>query len=170
MRRPDTYQSEFVPVDTLSPWPRNYKTHGNDQVSVLGGSLRNFGQFKNIVIWRDYIIAGHGLVEAAKSNGYDEVEVKRLPDDWTETQVEAVLVADNESSRLAEDDSEQLADLLQSIRMHDEELLGFTGWGSDELDELLKSFNFEPVGEDEQGMLSELKKVTCPMCNHEFAS
>lgn len=136
-KRPNTYNSEFVRLDTLKPWPRNYKTHGERQLSVLGSSLRNLGQFKNVVVWRDYIVAGHGLIEAAQHDGYDEVEVKRLPDGWTETQVEAVLVADNESSRLADDDTEQLADLLESIRREDAALLDSVGWDSDELDELL---------------------------------
>jgi ParB-like chromosome segregation protein Spo0J len=90
MTRPDTYESEFIAIADLKPWPRNYKDHGDNQVKVLGNSLRNFGQFKNIIVWKDFIIGGHGLVDAARSNGYDEVEVKRLPHDWTESQVEAV--------------------------------------------------------------------------------
>ena len=87
------YPSEVVDIDSLRPSPRNYKIHDDRQVGVLGRGLADFGQFKNVVIWRgpgdtvDFIVAGHGLIEAAKVRGWKRIEVKRLPSTWSETMV-----------------------------------------------------------------------------------
>ena len=143
------YPSEIVEIDSLKPWATNYNQHDDRQLSYMRGSLRDFGQFKNVVAWGDYIVAGHGLVEAAKGRGWKRIEVKRLPADWTETQVESVLIADNRLAQLSTPDETKLADMLQRVRMENATLLDSVGYNTDEIDAMLRVIaqEGEPAGE-----------------------
>lgn len=132
------YPSEIVDIDSIRPWPTNYNDHPDQQLQYLRGSLRDFGQVKNVIIWGDYIVAGHGLVEAAKGRGWRRIEVKRLPAEWSETQVEAVLIADNRLAQLSTANDEKLADMLQRVRQENSTLLDSVGYNSDEVDTMLR--------------------------------
>lgn len=136
------YPSEVVDIDSLKPWPTNYVIHGQEQTSIIATSLETFGQFKNIVTWRGYIVAGHGLVEAARDQGWRRVEVKRLPDDWDETTVEGVLVADNRTAELSTKNETLLGNMLQRIRQSGPEaLLPATGYSSAQVDSKLRALS-----------------------------
>lgn len=110
-------QNRVVPLDKLTPHPRNYRGHPEGQVSKLVASLARFGQGRSIVIQDGpegyLIVAGHGIVEAAKKLKYTELRADILPADWTPEQVEGYLVADNLHSQDAEDDTTMLAAILQ---------------------------------------------------------
>lgn len=132
-----------VPLDALRPHPRNYRQHPDSQVGRLAASLARFGQVRSIVVQegadgRYLIVAGHGLAEAAKREGLTELHADVIPAHWTPEQVEGYLVADNESSREAEDDLAALAAMLDEQRnagYHLESL----GFNDDELAGLLES-------------------------------
>lgn len=180
------YPSEIVDIETLRPWPRNYKIHGDDQKKAVGRSLSDFGQFKNVVVWRgpnddfDFIVAGHGLVESAKSKGWQRVDVKRLPSTWSIIQVEAALVADNRLAELSQTDEEKLANLLQSIRQENARMLEPTGFDSEQVDELLRGLAAmgEPGAggemdapefkEYDESVENEVEMLTCPHCVETF--
>ena len=150
------YPSEIVDIDSIRPWPTNYNDHPDQQLQYLRGSLRDFGQVKNVIIWGDYIVAGHGLVEAAKGRGWRRIEVKRLPANWSEIQVEAVLIADNRLAQLSTANDEKLADMLQRVRQENSTLLDSVGYNGDEVDTMLRNLvqDGEPPNYDEiwQGM------------------
>lgn len=167
------YPSEVVEIDSLKPWPTNYVIHGQEQTSVIANSLETFGQFKNIVTWRGYIVAGHGLVEAARAQGWQRVEVKRLPDDWDETTVEGVLVADNRTAELSTRNEERLADMLQRIRQSNKAgLIDATGYNTDSVDIMLKKLaqaGEPPVfREYTEEIANDVEMITCPHCGEEF--
>lgn len=134
-------RTELVPVISLHPWPRNYNQHGANQLGYLANSLTTFGQFKNIVIVERkgvrYVVAGHGLVEAAKQAGLSTLEAKVLPPDWSDEKVEALLVADNRLAQLATPDDQLLAELLDSIRVADDTLLESMGYDQAQIADLL---------------------------------
>ena len=104
-----------IALDKLEGWPRNYRRHPAEQVRRLVDSLERNGQRKAVVVQKktNRIIAGHGVVEAARSLGWKEVRC----DVWdvTDQQAEAFLVDDNELVRFAEDDEEVLAALLSDL-------------------------------------------------------
>jgi site-specific DNA-methyltransferase (adenine-specific) len=109
-------------IDTLSPHPRNYNQHPPEQIERLAASLRQFGQVRPIVVHGDTIVAGHGVYLAAQHLGYTSLRVTQLthlPDDWTEEQAMAYLVADNETRRGAEPDDAELAALLDELQQAD---------------------------------------------------
>ncbi len=136
------YPTNVVPIDSLQPWPSNYLVHGQDQLTSLAESLKNFGQAKNIVTWRGYIVAGHGLVEAAKLLGWTHIEVKELNFDLTETQVEAYLIADNRTAELSTKDESALANMLHRIRANGgDTLLPAVGYNSAQIDSKLRALS-----------------------------
>jgi len=107
-------QLQKIAISDLKPHPMNYNTHPENQLRELEKSLEQFDQFKNIVVCNNTIIAGHGLVEAAKRKGMTEIYAL-VRNDLTEDQQKALLVADNATPFLAIPDTEALEDLLKSI-------------------------------------------------------
>lgn len=103
-----------VKIEGLQPHPMNYNRHPDEQIQELEKSLEQFGQFKNIVVCQNTILAGHGLVEAAKRKGMTEIYAL-VRDDLAEDQQKALLIADNATPFLAMPDTEALEDLLKSI-------------------------------------------------------
>lgn len=114
-----------VAVADLTPHPENYRQHPEDQLQRLVASLQRNGQRKAVVVQKstNRIIAGHGVVEAARLLGWSEV----VADVWdcSDEQALAYLVDDNELSRWAEDDSEALNDLLAALSTTDYPALSY---------------------------------------------
>lgn len=103
-----------VRIADLEPHPANYNEHDDDQIGDLVASLDRFNQYKNIVTWRGYILAGHGLVEAAKRLGWEEIVVEDRPD-LSEADALALIAADNEIARKARADAVKLLDLVSQV-------------------------------------------------------
>jgi site-specific DNA-methyltransferase (adenine-specific) len=90
--------------------------------------LKQFGQRKPIVITADnVIVAGNGTVEAARFLGLTDVDVVRVPKDWSADQVKAFALADNRTAELAEWNPEVLSAQLLELGEagFDVEALGF---------------------------------------------
>lgn len=108
---------ETVPLAALRPHPGNYKRHPEGQVAEIAASIREHGVYRPVVIARDgTILAGHGVAEACRSLGMDEVDVVRLPIAADSVAASKVIVADNELPRLGESDNVALAALLTQIQ------------------------------------------------------
>ena len=109
--------NRIVALDNLIPHPDNYRQHPDEQVQKLVLSLQRFGQGRSIVIQdapgKQLIVAGHGIVEAAKLLDWPELRADILPADWTPEQIKGYLIADNHHAQGAIDDDEILARLLQ---------------------------------------------------------
>ena len=61
---------EILPIDTLTPYANNARTHSDDQIKKIQASLREFGFVNPVLIDANRgIIAGHGRIEAAKREG-----------------------------------------------------------------------------------------------------
>jgi DNA modification methylase len=119
-------------LSSLRPHPRNYRRHPEHQLAILRESLRVHGQQKPVVITPDgTILAGHGLVEAAKAEGWTEIACHVYDGPYPE----AFLAMDNRASDLAEDDEQALATLLRDLESQDQ--LSAAGWAEDDLGELL---------------------------------
>jgi site-specific DNA-methyltransferase (adenine-specific) len=118
---------EIVAVDSLELDPNNARRHDKKNLDAIAGSLREFGQRKPIVVWRDRVVAGNGTLVAARSLGWSEIAVARCPDDWDEQRVMAYALADNRSAELAEWDEQVLSDQLKQLELADwdVEALGF---------------------------------------------
>lgn len=137
-------KTETVPLASLKPHPRNYREHPEDQLKHIAESIKEHGFYRNIVVARDgTILAGHGVVAAARSVGIAEVPVIRLDVDANDPKALKLLAGDNEISRLAEVDDRNLVDMLKELKDLDE-LLG-TGFD----DQMLAAYAMVTRTQDE---------------------
>lgn len=141
--------SRLIDLTDYQPHPQNYKEHPDEQVMDLAGSLSEFGQLKNIVVWRNLIVAGHGLVLAAQRRGWTQLEAKVLPDDWPEHKVIAFLMADNELPKGAVDNVQALAALAEQIQREDEGLARLAAGGEAGLKRLIEQLDLQRRQEQE---------------------
>ncbi len=156
-----------VKLSDLVEAPFNYNRHPESQISELAKSLDRFDQFKNIVVWQGQVIAGNGLVMAARHAGWKSIHVL-VKDDLTEEQARSLCAADNALPMLSEPDGDALKALLEGI---DEP---FDVPGVDDawlesmdvvLDEdlTLDDAPGEGSGDDEGGNV-----ITCPKCGFSY--
>jgi hypothetical protein len=138
--RVEAHPAAMVLLSTLKSHPKNYRVHPEDQLQHIIASIKEHGLYRNIVVARDgTILAGHGVVAAAKKMGLAQVSVVKLDLDPDDPRALKLLAGDNEIGRLAEVDRKMLADLLGDLKGLDgDDLLG-TGYGILDLDRLVAS-------------------------------
>jgi len=133
-----TFETESVAINSLQPHPRNYRKHPDDQLEHIIESIKEYGFYRNIVVSKDnYILAGHGVVQAAKKMRRKEVPIVRVDLDADEPRALKLLAADNELSLLAEIDDRALSEILKEIKDEDVEGLLGTGYTDQMLANLL---------------------------------
>jgi site-specific DNA-methyltransferase (adenine-specific) len=111
---------ENLRIADLTPDPQNARQHDDKNLKAIMGSLKEFGQRKPIVITEaGVIVAGNGTFEAAKRLGWLDIEVVRIPGDWTDTQVKAFAIADNRTAELAAWNSEILSEQIRELNEAD---------------------------------------------------
>lgn len=128
---PKIHERELVAVGRLTPHPKNYRTHPEDQLAHIAQSIREHGFYRNVVVAEDdVILAGHGVVLAAERIGLNEVPVVRLPIPSDSPKALKLVAADNELGRFAIVDDRELSELLANIREVD--IDGLLGTGYDD--------------------------------------
>lgn len=127
---------EYRDVGDLLPYARNSRTHSEEQIAQIAGSIKEFGFTNPVLIDADGgIIAGHGRVMAARKLGLQQVPTIALLG-LTEAQKRAYIIADNRLPLNAGWDADMLQVELSDLSAQgfDIDLLGFT---ADELADLL---------------------------------
>jgi ParB-like chromosome segregation protein Spo0J len=126
------FKLEMLAIAELRPHPRNYNAHPEDQIEHIVESIREHGVYRNIVVARDgTILAGHGVVEAARRAGKVHVPGYRLDLDPYEPRALKVLAGDNEVAHLSAKDDRLLSEILREIK--DNDIDGLLGTGYDEM-------------------------------------
>lgn len=134
-RRPVTTPRPIAssrPIDSITPDPANLRRHNERSLAAVAASLARFGQQKPIVIDRKgVVIAGHGVLGAARRLGWKQVAVieSRLGG------VERIAygIADNRTAELSEWDE---GALIATLREMDATLQSVTGFDVDDLADL----------------------------------
>ena len=70
-----------IPIERLIPHPKNPNTHDDRQIKKLRHLIRVHGYSKGSVVYQlstHYILAGHGIIEALKAEGYTHVDAVEL--------------------------------------------------------------------------------------------
>lgn len=153
----------WVDISTLKPHPKNTNKHPEEQISRLANIIKYQGWRQPIVVSKrsDFIVAGHGRLEAAKKLGLNKVPVSFQHFD-DETQELAHMTADNAIALWADLDidkiKEQLPDLSEGF---DFDLLGVQ-------DLKIEVPDFSAGTEEHQGKLDQKKPVECPNCGESF--
>ena len=125
-----------MPVERLTEYGRNARTHSPEQVAQIAASIREFGWTVPILVdEQGTIIAGHGRILAAQSLGIAEVPVM-VAAGWSEAQRRAYVIADNKLALNAGWDEELLRFELGELKGLGFDL-GLTGFGELELGKLL---------------------------------
>lgn len=138
---------EWQSVDKLIPYAKNARTHSDEQIAQIAGSIKEFGFNNPVLVDKDNsIIAGHGRVLAARKLGMDKVPVVIL-NHLTESQRKAYILADNRIALNSGWDSSMLSVELQDLK--DDIDLSLLGFDPDELDALLN-----PI-EETEGLTDE---------------
>lgn len=115
-------------IGTLRPDPRNARKHGKRNLATITASLSQFGQRRAAVVRSDgTVLAGNGMLEAARQLGWTELSVTVVPDDWSDEEARAYALADNRTGELAEWDVAVLDEHLVELEVAglDIEALGF---------------------------------------------
>jgi DNA modification methylase len=145
---PEELSVERWPIERLLPYVANARTHPDEQLAQIAGSIAEFGfNVPCLVDERGVLIAGHGRLIAAKRLGVSDVPVIRLAH-LTDAQARAFRLADNRIALNAGWDETLLAAELGRLKEDgvDLELLGF---GEDELDRLLDGLDGEAGADGE---------------------
>ena len=97
------------PIEKLTPYARNSRTHSDTQVAQIAASIREWGWTTPVLVDEDGgIIAGHGRVLAARQLGMADVPVV-MATGWSDAKKRAYVIADNKLALNAGWDAEMLA-------------------------------------------------------------
>lgn len=165
-------------VSDLIPYARNARTHSDEQVAKLAGSIKEFGFINPVIISNDGgILAGHGRVMAAQKLGIEEVPCV-VESHLSETQKKAYILADNRLALDAGWDEEMLRLEMQELSSlnFDLSLAGFSETqlsfylSENESSDTIYGFDFNKLIENSNSENDSSKKKTaiCPECGHEF--
>lgn len=142
---------QFVSIETLSPNPRNARTHSKKQLKKIAASIRSCGFIGAIIVDETgTILAGHGRWLAAQMVGLAEVPTVRI-DHLSPARKRAYVLADNRIAEQAGWDREilaiefgELGELLPSEGLH----ISLTGFDAGEIDAVIGDMedgNSDPV-------------------------
>jgi len=135
---------QTIALADLSLDPSNVRKHSRRNLDAIKASLRKFGQQKPIVVdAKGIVLAGNGTLTAAKELGWTEIQIVRT--ELAGVEATAFAIADNRTAELAEWDEDGLANVLQSLKVEDADLLAATGYDAAEVDKMSKA----EVTEDE---------------------
>ena len=138
---------EHRALDALIPYARNARTHSEDQVALIAGSIREFG-FNNPVLvdGANGVIAGHGRLLAARKLGLTSVPVIELAH-LSEAQKRAYVLADNKLAERAGWDGEMLALEAGDLGALGVDLMSL-GFEAAEIDALFADSTLDPREEE----------------------
>ena len=112
-----TLAIDYLPIEQLSPYARNSRTHSDEQLDVLAHSIRTYGFNSPVALDADGgILAGHGRVLAALRAGLTEVPCIRLGH-LSDAQKRAYVIADNRAYELGGWDAATLASEVEDLLM-----------------------------------------------------
>lgn len=117
---------EYRHPSELTGYDKNSRTHSEEQINQIVASIKEFGFTNPILVQDGKIIAGHGRLAAAKKAELDRIptiELKGL----SETQVRALVIADNQLALNAGWDLTLLKEEIEELKLedYDIDLLGF---------------------------------------------
>lgn len=131
VRELEAFPVEVVDIGSLKPHPRNYRIHPKDQIEHLKASILEHGLYRPIVTASDgTVLAGHGVILAAREMGLHRIPIRRLPLDPEDARALKLLAGDNEISHLGEVDDRALTLILKQIK--EEDSTGLLGTGYDD--------------------------------------
>jgi len=150
----DALEVEHWPIGRLLPYATNARTHSDEQIAQIAGSIAEFGfNVPCLVDERGVLIAGHGRLLAARKLGLEQVPVIRLGH-LSDAQARAYRLADNRIALNAGWDDELLAAEFGRLR-EDGVNLELLGFAEDEIDRLLAGGDADAGGAADEDAIPE---------------
>ena len=119
---------ELVDVHELKYDPKNSRHHSKESIDAIKKSLQTFGQQKPIVVnSQNVVLAGNGILEAARGLLWEKIEVRRS--ELADLDQEAYKITDNRIAELSKwnyENLEENIDFLRSKNYEEMAVLGFT--------------------------------------------
>ena len=111
-------ESVNIPIDALTPYERNARKHGDEDVEAIAESIREFGFNDPVGVWgpKNIVVEGHGRLLAARKLGMVEIPCIRL-DHLSDEQRRAYTLAHNKTAENSSWDMDMLALELNDIDM-----------------------------------------------------
>ena len=102
MAKVTNIQIEYLNIDKLTPYQKNTRKHGTEDVKKIAKSISKHGMCDPIGVWGkdNIIVEGHGRYAACKSLGIETVPVLRL-DEMTDKQRREYAIAHNRTAEFA---------------------------------------------------------------------
>jgi len=138
----------WLPIGDLKPWGKNPRKN-DGAVASVADSIKRFGFAAPIVARAEdhQIIAGHTRWLAAQKLGLDQVPVRLVDLDPADAQLLAL--ADNKLGEIAEWDDEQLAQVLEQLKLEGADLT-VTGFDDAEVAQLLGALHSDDLADVEE--------------------
>ena len=158
MKHKTITEFQLVDVNQLIPYANNARTHSPEQIGKLRSSLREFGFVNPVIIDKDFnVIAGHGRLMAAKTEGYETVPCVFV-NEMTEAQKKAYILADNRMAMDAGWDEELLRIEIEALQGMDFNV-SLTGFDDKELSDLFGDDNDSDAKDDDYDLTAALEKA-----------
>lgn len=127
---------ERVSLKEIRAYPDNPRI---GDIAALRESLKANKQFNPLVVQRStgYILSGNHTYAAAKSLGWEEIDVTYI--DVDDSAAKRIVLASNRIADLGGYNEAMLANLLQDLLVEDASLLDGTGYTENEVEDLLNS-------------------------------
>src|SRR5205823_2971895 len=157
---PETLRGLTVPIERLTPHPRNAR---QGDIGAISESLRYHGQFRPIVVNKrdNTVLAGNHTLAAARALGWEQIAATFV--DVDDEEAARILLADNRLNDLATNNPGQLASLLQELAATPAALSG-TGYDGDALDDLLADLTNGTPLEVALPTHADPTRERCPTC------
>jgi DNA modification methylase len=129
-------------TEELIPYVNNARTHSDEQINQIAGSIKEFG-FNNPILLdgENGVVAGHGRLLAAKKLGLKEVPCIELAH-LTEAKKRAYILADNKIALNSGWDNDILNVEIEELKEENIDL-NLIGFSDKELDEIAKEITKE---------------------------
>jgi hypothetical protein len=132
---------EWVPIDQLTLYPKNARTHSETNVAKLARSLEEYGWTNPVLITGgNEVIAGHGRILAAQKLEMESVPCLKVTH-LSPAQIKAYRLADNRTALDSDWNMELLAAELRDLESTGELDLSLTGFDESELMQFLSDGN-----------------------------
>jgi len=145
---------EVWEIERLIPSARNARTHSDQQIAEIAGSIIAFGFIVPVIVGREgVIIAGHGRVLAARQLKLDRIPVIEVTH-LSESDQRAYAIADNKIALNADWDDELLKVELEALKDDGVELESL-GFSEEEFDALIDELEAETKLELDEDSIPE---------------
>lgn len=120
MAKVTNIQIEYINIDKLTPYQKNTRKHGTEDVKKIAKSISKHGMCDPIGVWgeENIIVEGHGRYAACKSLGIETVPVLRL-DEMTDKQRREYAIAHNRTAEFSVWDFDMLKEESKELDFSD---------------------------------------------------